>query len=767
MRRDRAACPPGEQVSFAQARYISFVDELLVEVKWLICYGSAVTLAGVTAAIAARSVALWIYVGLIILTTALRFAIMRWHEKGRPSANLAVAQRYEAGYAIGVVVFMAVLSTWTLVAFWVTNDAFVRCLTFSSTIAYAFGMLARSFAINKGINAQIVVGFVPLSAATLVAGGPYPALIVLLIIPLFLSIKASSARLKQVFEGETDARAEAASLAERLDTALNNMSHGLCMFDNAGRLILANNHIPELFGLRGITIKPGASVSECLKVLVECGAVEENKLSVLASRMLPLESDSGDFVVLVDTRDGRALEITAHRMRANGSVLVVQDVTERRNAEYAIDRMARFDSVTDIPNRRNFEELLSKALSAAAKSEQTIVMFLDLDDFKQINDSLGHNFGDYVLKQIAARIESVVGKSGNVARWGGDEFVVLLRPSLMDCDIETLAGRLLKEIELPVVNGDIKIIVGASIGSAAAPRDGVSPDALLSAADMALYAAKAEGRRRWRPFERSMDTKVHIRRLIELDLRSAVANDEIDVFFQPLVDVKTGKVTSFEALARWNHPLRGRISPGEFIPVVEALGLMNDLGANILRRACSVCKTWPADITVAVNLSPSQVKDRKLMKTIEGALRDAKLDPHRLEIEITESVLLDDTGGTKEILQSLRALGIHISLDDFGTGYSSLSYLLSFPLDKIKIDRSFTIGLGVQDRSLTIVDSISSMSSRLGMSVVVEGVETNMQLDIIRRLGSIAQVQGFLFSPALPEHEIGKFFAENWGRSAA
>jgi len=284
---------------------------------------------------------------------------------------------------------------------------------------------------------------------------------------------------------------------------------------------------------------------------------------------------------------------------------------------------------------------------------------------------------------------------------------------------------------------------------------------------MALYAAKADGRRRWRPFEKAMDAKVHIRRLIELDLRTAVANDAIEIFFQPIVNVKTSRVVSFEALARWNHPVRGRMSPAEFIPVVEALGLMNDMGANVLKRACLACASWPEHVRVSVNLSPSQFKSGKLVQTVEDALRMANLSPDRLELEITESVLLDDNGATRELLQNLRSLGIHISLDDFGTGYSSLSYLLSFPLDRIKIDRSFTVGLGVHERFLTVIDSISSMSSRLGMSVLIEGVETNSQLKIIESLGTISEVQGFLFSPALPEREVGKFFSPIWQRTAA
>ncbi len=311
------------------------------------------------------------------------------------------------------------------------------------------------------------------------------------------------------------------------------------------------------------------------------------------------------------------------------------------------------------------------------------------------------------------------------------------------------------------------MIVGVSIGSASAPGDGSTPEAILSNADMALYAAKGEGRGHWRAFEKSMDAKIQIRRLIELDLRAAVANDAIEVYYQPIIAVGTGEVAGFEALARWNHPVRGRVSPGEFIPIVEELGLMEELGASVLRRACRACASWPSGISVSVNLSPVQFRNGKVEQTVLDALAEAKLAPERLDLEITESTLLDDRGSTRATLETLRKLGVRISLDDFGTGYSSLSYVLAFPLDRIKIDRSFTIGLGLQERASILVESVAQMCARLGMSVLVEGVETDLQLRFIERVGSISEVQGFYFSAAVPELEARKMVADKKRLNAA
>jgi predicted signal transduction protein with EAL and GGDEF domain len=311
------------------------------------------------------------------------------------------------------------------------------------------------------------------------------------------------------------------------------------------------------------------------------------------------------------------------------------------------------------------------------------------------------------------------------------------------------------------------VIVGASIGSASAPQDGASPDALLSKADIALYAAKADGRRVWRAFEQEMDAKIQVRRLIELELRTAVATDGIELYFQPIVSVATRRIVGFEALARWHSALLGAVSPTEFIPIIEEIGLMEEMGAAMLRRACKACAGWPDEVSVSVNLSSTQFRSGNLEKTILEALAAANLAPERLDLEITESILLEDRGDTRRTLQALREHGLRVSLDDFGTGYSSLSYLLSFPLDRIKIDRSFTMGLGIQERASVLVEGVSAMSRRLGMSVLIEGVETAKQLRMIETLGTIAEAQGYLFSRPVPESAVSGLLRRDFRVQAA
>ena len=748
--------------------YIGFVDNLLVEVRSLFLACMASVAAALVAAIASRSVSLWACAGLMLLLSFVRMHFQLVHAKNRPSPNIEAARKREWIFVAGATAQMALLSTWTLVAFLVTDEGFVRFLAFNVTVPYAFGMWTRSFALDRGMNAQIVAAFVPLSAALLIGGGWYPSMIAISLLPFFLFIKSSSKRLKSIFRAEIAARNRGALLAERLDTALNNMSHGLCMIDAAGRVILANDQFRTIFKLQEEVALAGESVHALFRRHIRLQLLPESQFSLSVRALFRGVNTASAVTVPIEAKDGRAIEATVNRMKNNGTVLVVQDVTERRNAEREIDRMARFDPVTELPNRRCFEEELAQALHPnRRRTDGLTVLFLDLDDFKQVNDSLGHRTGDKLLVEVARRLRGVIGPRDLVARWGGDEFVVLHHHPPGQSDTHAVAKRIIDEINRAVIIDGSEVIVGASIGSASTPADGFSPDALLAKADIALYAAKADGRRVWRAFEQSMDTKIQIRRLIELDLRAAVAGDAIDVHFQPIVEVATREIVGFEALARWQHAVRGRIAPAEFIPIVEEIGLMEELGAAVLRRACAACAKWPDEVSVSVNLSSTQFRSGNLEKTILNALSAANLPPERLDLEITESTLLEDRGDVRRTLEALRARGLRISLDDFGTGYSSLSYLLSFPLDRIKIDRTFTMGLGVQERASVVVESIAAMSARLGMRVLIEGVETEKQLRMIDSLGTIAEAQGYLFSPPVPESAVGALLARDFRDQAA
>ena len=443
----------------------------------------------------------------------------------------------------------------------------------------------------------------------------------------------------------------------------------------------------------------------------------------------------------------------------DGYLVAVVDITERRKAEARIAHMAHHDGLTNLPNRDHFQDRLREALLRNKSGHRRIaVLCVDLDLFKNVNDSFGHPTGDRLLKQVAERLKAEVGGDNLLARLGGDEFVVALASDASPKEASDFAVRLINTLSACYDIDGIEVTVGASIGIALSPGDGESSEELMRNADMALYRAKSDGGGVHRFFEREMDRQAQKRRDMELDLRRAFANGEFELHYQPLVDIAADRISGFESLLRWRHPEKGMISPAEFVPVAEDIGLIVALGEWVLREACTEAVKWPSDVKVAVNLSPVQFRSRNLVQVVISALAHSGLSPRRLELEITESLFLAGTEANLAILHQLRELGVSISMDDFGTGYSSLSYLRSFPFDKIKIDRSFVKDLAERSDCVAIVRAISGLGRSLNITTTAESVETADQLDWLRAEGC-NEVQGFLFSAARPASEIGELLS--------
>ncbi len=457
--------------------------------------------------------------------------------------------------------------------------------------------------------------------------------------------------------------------------------------------------------------------------------------------------------------DGSEIEVLTFGRRVpfegkDGFLVTAVDITERRRAEARIAYMAHHDNLTGLPNRVKFREHLDQALERSGGSDERIgVLCIDLDMFKNVNDSFGHPVGDRLLKMVAERLHGVMPADSLVARLGGDEFAMIVKRNPMPRDLNDLSATLIADVSAPYVVDGLELVIGASVGIAISPGDGLTGDDLLRNADMALYRAKSEGGGAHCFFEQEMDRQAQTRRALEFDLRHALANGEFELHYQPLVDVAANRIVAFESLIRWRHPERGMVSPAEFIPVAEDIGLIVTLGEWVLREACTEAAKWPADIKVAVNLSPIQFRSRNLVQTVIAALAHSGLAPTRLELEITESLFLAETEANLAMLHQLRSLGVRISMDDFGTGYSSLSYLRSFPFDKIKIDRSFVRDLAERQDCVAIVKAISGLGQSLNISTTAEGVETEDQLNRLRAMGC-TEVQGFLFSTAKPGVDI-------------
>jgi diguanylate cyclase (GGDEF)-like protein/PAS domain S-box-containing protein len=442
----------------------------------------------------------------------------------------------------------------------------------------------------------------------------------------------------------------------------------------------------------------------------------------------------------------------------DGYLVAVVDITERRKAEARIAHMAHHDGLTNLPNREFYQDRLRQALDRSKPGKHVAVLCVDLDLFKNVNDSFGHPIGDRLLKQVSERLRSEVHGDNLVARLGGDEFAIVLASDVSPNEASDFADRLIGVLSAHYDIDGSEVVVGASIGIALSPGDGASCEELMRNADMALYRAKSDGGGVHRFFEREMDRQAQKRRDMERDLRRAFANGEFELHYQPLVDIAADRISGFESLLRWRHPDKGMISPAEFIPVAEDIGLIVSLGEWVLREACAEAMNWPADVKVAVNLSPVQFRSRNLVQVVISALAHSGLSPRRLELEITESVFLAETEANLAILHQLRELGVSISMDDFGTGYSSLSYLRSFPFDKIKIDRSFVKDLAQRTDCVAIVRAISGLGRSLNITTTAEGVETVDQFDWLRAEGC-NEVQGFLFSAARPAAEIEALLA--------
>ncbi|MGN6115317.1 MAG: bifunctional diguanylate cyclase/phosphodiesterase [Nitrobacter sp.] len=690
---------------------------------------------------------------------------------------------------------------------------------------------------------------------------------------------------RQLSRQHRAAREQLGAEKQRLDTAINNMSQGLLMFDASERLIVCNRRYIEMYGLSADIIKPGCTFREAIAHRQATGSFGGDLDQYCRDT---LGNTGHEHVVVIRTTDGRSIQITNRPVADGGWVATHEDITERQNLERERDRdraflnriidhiptqitvkdvrdrryvlansvaetqfglarnkivgttaydvfpreaadtitndddealrsldgfyleerpwhsqalgtryitsrriiirdrdnnpqylinvvdditerkqtddrilhLAHYDALTDLPNRALFHEQLERELKRINRGEQFAVLYIDIDEFKGINDSLGHAVGDELLKGVAARLRQCVRETDFVARLGGDEFAVVQTAIRNADDVTDLVNRIYDEIREPYECLGHQISTDASIGIAMAPRDGSNLEQLLKNADLAMYGAKAAGRRTYRFFEPEMDARAKTRRQLELDLRRIIADSEFceggfEVHYQPLVSLRDNRVTGCEALLRWRHPERGMISPAEFIPVAEETGLIAELGEWVLATACAEAATWPDHIKIAVNVSPVQFRSHSLPLKVASVLASSGLSPHRLELEITEAVLIRDDEIALAILHQLRAIGVRVALDDFGTGYSSLSYLQRFPFDKIKIDRCFIDDIVQSDGSASIVQAVVNIATARNMTTTAEGAETAAQREALRALGC-TEMQGYLFSAAKPAEAIGK-----------
>ena len=722
-----------------------------------------VAIGAVITALKTGQILTWACVGLVIFSGAVRlFDLYRFLPR-KSELTAEEATLWQKRYQIGALIQAVAIGIWCSATLVSTDDAVVHMICLSITTGIVGGGAGRAYGRPSIYHLQAALMFGPAVIALAAHRTPYYVAMSLNAAAFLLAIMQLSANLHRIFMRAVVAREREAALAGQFDTALNNMPHGLCMFGADAQLAVMNHGFSAMMNLPGDFMRVGVTAPDIIAACVEAGSISAesgNQVLQDIQRAQIKEIVTAD----PDLSRGRTLSWTIQPMTDGGAVVLLEDITERTSAEARISHLARYDDLTALPNRVHFRDEIEHLLANSHHAERlSALLFVDLDQFKQVNDTLGHPCGDQLLCAVANRLREMLRPEDFVARFGGDEFVVFQQSISSPEDAAALARRIVERLSERYRIDNHLVEIGASVGIAlTSPEDEVSADTLLKNADMALYRAKADGRGTFCFFRDEMAATVEARRILELDLRKALANEEFELFYQPLVNLKSGKITACEALLRWNHPVRGTVSPVDIIPVAEDMGLIVDLGRWILRRACMECMKWPESVSVAVNFSPQQFHQRDVLSEIRYALEVSGLPAHRLQIEITESSLLRNTQLTHDILSQLHTLGVRISLDDFGTGYSSLSYLHNFPMQKVKIDRSFLEGID-SDRPLTLLRGVARLSADLGMSVVVEGIETNEQLELISADGTVTEGQGYLFSRPVPAVRVRQLLNASHG----
>jgi diguanylate cyclase (GGDEF)-like protein len=740
--------------------YISMVDSLFAELRTFLLGAMVAFIAAAYASSVSPEPVLAVCALLLgVVGIARAVHIMSYHHYRGDVQSFEAARQWERAYTIGANIYVFLLGLWCFASFYLSTSGLAQLFSLALVLAHMVGVTGRNFANQRFVDTQIVLLATPVILGLVLTGNVDFMVLAGFFLPFFIGVRSVAARLRDILLNAVIAQRDVSVLATRFDTALNNMPHGLAMFDAQGRLVVVNKRWSDLLPGDTDLLKAGTRGETILAAYADSGVVSAADHARIVEVIRRRPDDRVPLKFDLESHD-RHFSLTFQPMETGGLVLVVEDMTAQRLSEERIDHMAKHDALTNLPNRARFTERLEAALTIAPDA-MLAVLFVDLDNFKQVNDTLGLPIGDSLLIEVAERLAFTVGENDVVARFGADEFVVLQVDVCSVNDVTALAGRIIAALQDIIQIEGTSISCGASVGIALAPRDGTEADQLIKCADMALNRAKIGGKGMFHFYEEEMDRQAQARRAIEMDLRKAIQGNELAVYFQPLLNLKSLTVTTCEALVRWPHPTRGMVSPGEFIPIAEETGLIIELGRQVIVKACTACAAWPGDVRVAVNLSSIQFERDDVVALVEDALAASGLAPDRLELEITETLLLKDSDGVLRVLQQLRAMGVRIALDDFGTGYSSLSYLHKFPLQKVKIDRSFLKNIETDQRSVKLLHGVSRLGAELGLTVVVEGVETHAQMRIVDQPGAVTEIQGFILSPAVPDKDLRHMLGRN------
>lgn len=695
-------------------------------------------------------------------TVALRIVtLVRYRREDQRQHTYEQTKAWDREYFVGATAFSLILGINCLLALTATDSTAAHITAVSSTIAFSSGYVARNAGRPFFVALQLLFFCVPMAIGLLSAHDPHYHAIGYFAffyigsnIAITLSIHRNLIALSDATRRSETLAAALQAQNATLDAALNHMSHGLAMFNPDLTLAVCNRRFRELYRLPEELTASGTLLLVIETYLADAQLISKDharELNLCCRRALKEQKIA---VCEIATAGGRALVVTIAATPGGGILVHTEDATERKVSEATIERMARFDELTGLANRFEFSSVLKRACMRLPRTRQGLsVLYVDLDNFKQVNDSLGHNAGDKVLVETARRLKANCAPDDLIARFGGDEFVIIHFGTDPE-DGSRIGHKIVEAMAKPVEVHGKTLYATASVGVACAPVHGTSPTDLLRHADLALYKAKGAGRSTCVMFSPEMAVAMSERHELEVHLRRAYEASALALHYQPIFDFNTGRISAFEALMRWPHPRRGAVSPGVFIPIAEQTGLINKLGDWAIRQACLDAANWPRDIDVAVNVSPLQFRNpTKLIETVREALLVSKLPANRLSLEVTESLLIEDQESTLGAIRELRQLGVKFSLDDFGTGYSSLAYLSTYPFSQVKIDRSFAQDVTSNANSRFIIQAVCQLARRFGMRIVVEGIETEEQLEAVRMLGA-ERAQGYLFGRPEPLEKI-------------
>ncbi|HEY4199660.1 MAG TPA: EAL domain-containing protein [Devosiaceae bacterium] len=701
------------------------------------------------------SIPLYVISAMFVVVGIARYADMLAFRRENLAADDADrAEVWELRNTVGGVAFAALHGFWCFFSLALLNDSVAAFSASVVTVAAIVGITARNFALDRLVTLQVIFVTVPFGAGLLLFGDLLHAALATLLVLFMASVRRMASNLRENLLHAVHGRIEASRLAGELDTALTTMPHGLCMLDAEGRVAVVNRRARELFPALNPERSTGRYLSQIVSEARREGAISKTLATQLLRAMV---KGAVPRKMVVTLASNVRCEITVSSDLGR-TVLMFEDITERVRANERINFMARFDGLTGLPNRSYFTEEVEADLARkrlAKSRENVMLMMVDIDDFKHVNDTFGHPVGDALLVEAARRVRAAVGKDGMTARFGGDEFTVFRSRKVSRRGVEKDAAAILEALSRPFTIMDHVLKAHASIGVVVG-RASEDLATLLTRADLALYKSKGSGKAQWSLFHDIMDIDYRQRQRLKNDLRDALDNDELFLVYQPIVDIRDRRIIGCEALARWHHKELGRIPPTVFIPIAEEIGAISDLSRWVLATATRECALWPEPLRVSVNLSATDFRTTDVAAMVKNGLAVSGLSPERLEVEITESTLIEEKQAVVTALGALREFGVGIALDDFGTGYSSLSYLHTLPFTKLKIDRSFVVDVTSSDRSLMLMANIAKLSKDLDMTVTVEGIETEEQLAAVLSTGNVDQAQGYLFGVPLPEREVAE-----------